>query len=458
MAMAPTPDGGGYWLATANGGVLNFGDAPFCGSAVHDHLRRPVVAIAPTPDGGGYWLATANGVVRCFGDAGCFGSLSHPRRPVVAIAPTPDGRGYWLATADGGVHNFGDAGFFGSAVHVRKPRPIVAMAATPDGGGYLLAGSSGRVYNFGDARFAGSLAHAPPRRPTHVVDLVTTLAVPAAEVVALPHHVFGYDVSNFQCARRDSHAASTSLPRTSKLTIIEVAGWLDNADNPCLAAEAAWATRAAGADGAPYELYLFVNAPDRSAEAARLGASGPHGTCANLAKARAACIAYNYGYNGARQAFVYAASQKVHSLLWWLDVEGAQLSPDAYSNFAAGQYWSASPALNDETIQGAIDGLRADGVRVGIYSTSVQYAQIAGDFVPAGARVPLWVAGVVWTRPPFTEAGLAPTSALAPWCAGTARYLGTRRSDLFAGGVPWILQETPGTLPSPYGLDPDYTC
>jgi hypothetical protein len=31
--MAATPDGGGYWLTAADGGVFTFGDAPYDGSA-----------------------------------------------------------------------------------------------------------------------------------------------------------------------------------------------------------------------------------------------------------------------------------------------------------------------------------------------------------------------------------------------------------------------------------------
>ena len=59
VAMAPTPDGGGYWLVGADGGVFTFGDATFHGSLAASHLAAPIVAMAPTPDGGGYWLANA---------------------------------------------------------------------------------------------------------------------------------------------------------------------------------------------------------------------------------------------------------------------------------------------------------------------------------------------------------------------------------------------------------------
>jgi hypothetical protein len=43
------PDGKGYWLASANGGVFSFGDAGFHGSAAGLLLRGPVVAIVTEP-------------------------------------------------------------------------------------------------------------------------------------------------------------------------------------------------------------------------------------------------------------------------------------------------------------------------------------------------------------------------------------------------------------------------
>ena len=58
-----TPDGGGYWLAAADGGVFGFGDAHFHGDTYtigkERSLAAPVVGVAATPDGGGYWLAAA---------------------------------------------------------------------------------------------------------------------------------------------------------------------------------------------------------------------------------------------------------------------------------------------------------------------------------------------------------------------------------------------------------------
>ncbi|MDE3202669.1 MAG: hypothetical protein KGQ66_00420 [Acidobacteriota bacterium] len=121
------------------------------------------VGLASTASGRGYWVATAAGDVLPFGDATGHGSLNGVglTAPVVGVAATPDGGGYWLVAADGGVFAFGDARFFGSAARVALSAPVVGVAATPDGGGYWLAASDGGVFAFGDARFSGSLVGAP---------------------------------------------------------------------------------------------------------------------------------------------------------------------------------------------------------------------------------------------------------------------------------------------------------
>ncbi len=156
VAMAVTPSGGGYYLVTAKGNVFHFGDAAFYGSPAHRRIA-PVVAAGVTPDGHGYWLVTRTGAVYAYGDAGSYG-WAPAHWHVVAFAPTPDGHGYWMATYAGAVLNFGDAGAYGSLVGHRSP-PIAAFAATADGHGYWLVSKRGNVYNFGDARFYGSSSH-----------------------------------------------------------------------------------------------------------------------------------------------------------------------------------------------------------------------------------------------------------------------------------------------------------
>ena len=62
VGMAATPDGQGYWLVAADGGVFNFGDAPFAGSMGGRPLNAPVVGMAAA-DAGGYWLVASDGGV-----------------------------------------------------------------------------------------------------------------------------------------------------------------------------------------------------------------------------------------------------------------------------------------------------------------------------------------------------------------------------------------------------------
>ena len=112
------------------------------GPGLHD-----VVGATGTPDGAGYWLVGADGGVYAFGDARYFGSvpgLGITTDDVVALVATPDGAGYWLVGADGGVYAFGDARYFGSlpALH-SSVDDIVGATASPDGRGYLLTGADG---------------------------------------------------------------------------------------------------------------------------------------------------------------------------------------------------------------------------------------------------------------------------------------------------------------------------
>lgn len=138
--------------------------------------------------------------------------------------------------------------------------------------------------------------------------------------------------------------------------------------NPCLASEFAWARAASLAPA----LYMNLNAP--AGRTAARGLVGPAGACLPEDQA---CKAFNYGYSASLHAVAYARSQGVMAALWWLDVEVANT-------------WFEEPALNARVIQGAIDGLRAQGLTVGIYSAARQWKEIAGDFSPG---LPLWVAG-----------------------------------------------------------------
>jgi hypothetical protein len=162
-----SPAGLGYWLVGSDGGIFNYGDAGYFGSAGAMKLNKPIVGITPTPDGKGYWLVASDGGVFSYGDATFYGSTGGMKlnAPIVGIAATPDGKGYWLVGSDGGVFNYGDAAFEGSAGSLKLNQPVVSISATPDGLGYWLTAADGGVFNYGDAKFLGSSGNLALNKP-----------------------------------------------------------------------------------------------------------------------------------------------------------------------------------------------------------------------------------------------------------------------------------------------------
>jgi len=89
--MASTPDGKGYWLVAADGGIFNYGDAGFFGSDGGSVTFFPYVGIGATPSGHGYWVTNTFGTTEHFGDAADEGSLGtlgiSPAAPMVGKSP-----------------------------------------------------------------------------------------------------------------------------------------------------------------------------------------------------------------------------------------------------------------------------------------------------------------------------------------------------------------------------------
>ena len=90
------------------------------------------MGIATTPDGNGYWLVAADGGIFAFGDAGFHGSTGSLSlvEPIVGAEASPDGQGYLLVAADGGIFAFGDAAFYGSGGGAPLAKPIVGLAGS----------------------------------------------------------------------------------------------------------------------------------------------------------------------------------------------------------------------------------------------------------------------------------------------------------------------------------------
>ena len=397
VGLATTPDGGGYWIVNRSGRVFAFGNAPsFATAQLFTSPTSPIVGIAATADGGGYWLVSAGGGVFSFGDAPFYGSAGALplAKPIVGMAATGTGGGYWLVASDGGIFSYGDAAFHGSTGAIRLVKPIVGMAPSSTGGGYWLVASDGGIFAFGDAPFRGSTGARRLNQP------IVAMA-PSRAADPYPAGQQGNDISFPQCGG--------SLPsQPFAFGVVGVNNGRAFTHNPCLAAEARWA-------GPTLSVYVNLNAPTTdTGPGAGQGLSGPAGTCDPT---RPACLAFNFGYNAAVDAFNYATDQGVTATVWWLDIETSNT-------------WDPNPSYNASTIQGALSALTAEGAVAGIYSTGYQWGIIAGKFAP---QTPIWVA---------TGGDL---ETARQYCAP---------DHGFGGGTAWLTQF--GTQGIPY--DQDYAC
>lgn len=184
--------------------------------------------------------------------------------------------------------------------------------------------------------------------------------------------------------------------------VVGVTGGLDFHSNKCLAEENGWFGRAA--------LYMNTGYPD-TAHSKRF-TNFPR-VCSKTASS---CLAYNYGYTASQYAINYAASQGVHSSVWWLDVE-------------TDNSWSNSTTINRASLQGAIAALQRTPFvsQVGFYSYPAQWNIITGN----------WKNGFpVWVATGTTKHADAQTTCTQP---------------SFTGGTTWLSQYTPK-------LDINYPC
>jgi hypothetical protein len=148
--------GGGYYVLSTNGRVEAFGGAPYFGSPVFPGpLARGIVAM---PDGNGYAVVDAFGGVHTYGSAR---SLPHPTAYwrgwdiVRGIAITSDGRGYEVLDGWGGLHPAGDAprlspGWWKGWDIARS------VQITPDRRGVYTLDGFGGIHTAGTARYRGT--------------------------------------------------------------------------------------------------------------------------------------------------------------------------------------------------------------------------------------------------------------------------------------------------------------
>ncbi len=78
--MAPTPDGGGYWILGANGTPYDFGDAPTVALSSASPglatLKSPMTGLVSDFTGQGFDAVNASGQSFAYGDAPYFGDVT----------------------------------------------------------------------------------------------------------------------------------------------------------------------------------------------------------------------------------------------------------------------------------------------------------------------------------------------------------------------------------------------
>lgn len=217
------------------------------------------------------------------------------------------------------------------------------------------------------------------------------LASPATALAAKPSHgggggggtsgsttvQTGNDISWPQCGK--------TLPKGQLFGIVGVNAGLANATNSCFATELAWANNSAGGTKQD-KAALYVNTANPGntvTDWPTIGTLNQYGTCSGGDDQ--AC-AYQYGWNMAElDAQTRIGTNSPSNFKWWLDVE-------TNNSWETGQTGIAN---NVADLEGMVNYFTSTGGRVGLYSTSYQWGQIAGTVSPSSSLYGLdsWLAG-----------------------------------------------------------------
>jgi hypothetical protein len=236
----------------------------------------------------------------------------------------------------------------------------------------------------------------------------TTPHVPPDDNV-YPPSALGFDLS----------FNTIAYPATSfQFAVVGINGGKSFVHNARLSSEYAWAHFAS--EVAP-TLYVNLNAPFGSTVAGHVdtpkACAGDSITSITTASTTAptTCEGYDYGYHAAADAFAYAKSQNVSASFWWIDIEEANS-------------WADATSTNDATIQGALDYLNEQGIRVGIYSTPGMWENIAGTgFVPTQT-----INGSTMSTPTWFPIGISTQTNATNACVTDTSFI--------PGSPIWILQ------------------
>lgn len=252
-----------------------------------------------------------------------------------------------------------------------------------------------------------------------VVVAALLLMLYSAAAEAAPAAGTGNDVSWPQCGK--------ALPKGQAFGVVGVNNGVANTTNPCLASELSWAGSSRGGTGQP-KVALYVNTANPGSAGSWWPASNTYGgtTVANpygqcTPESYGSACSYMYGYAKAYDDATIRGVSNPASYTWWLDVETANS-------------WSTDQAANRADLEGMVAYFASIGAPSGIYSTSSQFAQIAGT-VPSSS----------------------PLYTLDSWLAGGASLTSAKRMCASAplaggGGKVTLTQYVSG------GFDYDYSC
>ena len=212
---------------------------------------------------------------------------------------------------------------------------------------------------------SGGTAEVDVSTPPPLLPGAPLVVVPPREPAAAVAGV-GYDISYPQCGR--------TPPAGAAFGIVGVNGGAPRLSNRCFADQLAWARRTSG-----YAVYVNT---------AYTGIGDP----------------VEYGRALADDAISRERAAGVRGIaMWWLDVEVTNT-------------WNGTAQENATVLDAMAARLQEAGVRVGIYSSPQQWAEIAGDWAPG---LPVWNATGPGTRDSATasctESFAGSTSAIVQW-------------------------------------------
>lgn len=226
------------------------------------------------------------------------------------------------------------------------------------------------------------MARRPIRHRVLVVlaAVVAAVTVPTAAQAAVPRPT-GIDVSYPNCG--------AALP-AADFVVVGVNDGRGRTDNPCLAAELAFAALSPGTVHPAIDVYVNTQNPtpssaawwpsgDRTLDGHRV--RSPYGHCSG---GRSTACSWVYGAAVARDDRARLAATGFTGPVgrWWLDVETANS-------------WSGSTARNRAALEGMASALTDAKQRVGVYALVGEFADLIGT-VPASSRLaklPSWIAG-----------------------------------------------------------------